>query len=71
MPRLRNLPPYESNEIARWFAELYQCDAPTGRKLFDVARSLLFKAAKADPEKWPPFLLFDPLTNEWHGNDTP
>lgn len=71
MPRMRNLPPYDANEIVRWFAELYQCDLPAGRKHFAKAASLSAAAAKANPTKWPPFLLFDKNTREWHGFDVP
>ena len=69
MPRMQNLPPYETNEIVRWFANLYQCDIAQGQKLFERAKALSYGAAKADPEKWPPFLLFDSVTKEWHGSD--
>jgi hypothetical protein len=63
MPRLRNLPPYESNDIAEWFAHVYRCDTPAGRKLFDKARVLSRRAE--------PFLVFDRTTREWHGVDVP
>jgi hypothetical protein len=71
MPRLRNLPPYDANEIAMWFAELYRCDTPTGEWHFVNARGLSAKSAKANPVKWPPFLVFDHETGEWHGADVP
>jgi hypothetical protein len=71
MPRMRNLEPYASNEIAKWFARLYDCDEPTGRWHFDSARSLSRKGAKADPARWPAFLVFDHDTREWHGIDVP
>ncbi len=70
MPRMQNLPPYDSNRIAAWFAELYQCDVATGARRFNQATSLSSQSAKANPEKWPPFLIFDHDTREWHGADT-
>jgi hypothetical protein len=69
MPRMRNLSPYDSNEIVRWFSELYQCDLATGARHFRNARILSAQAARADPIKWPPFLVFDHDTREWHGAD--
>jgi hypothetical protein len=71
MPRMRNLPPYDSNEIAEWSSELYQCNTATGAWHFHNAIVLSRKSAKANPEKWPPFLLFDQETREWHGTDVP
>jgi hypothetical protein len=71
MPRMRNLPPYELNEIVRWFSKLYRCDLPTGARHFRNARILSAQTAKNNPTKWPPFLLFDHETGEWHGVETP
>jgi hypothetical protein len=70
MPRMKNLRPYDSDEIAHWFSELYQCDLTTGSRHFHKAISLSAQSAKANPQKWPPFLLFDSKTREWHGADT-
>jgi hypothetical protein len=71
MPRMLNLPPYDSNEIAAWFARLYQCDLATGAQHFNKAKSLSARAAKANLAKYPPFLTFDHNTREWHGADVP
>lgn len=71
MPRMRNLPPYDSNEISGWFSELYQCDLATGARHFHNAIVLSSQSAKADPGKWPPFLIFDQDTREWHGAEVP
>src|SRR5258708_37470828 len=70
MPRMRNLPPYDSNEIVQWFSKLYQCNLEQGRRHWENAKSLSCKSAKANPTKWPAFLLFDHETQEWHGADT-
>jgi hypothetical protein len=59
MPRMRNLPPYDSNEIVQ------------GRYHWESAKKLSYRTAKADPGKWPPFLIFDHETREFHGADTP
>lgn len=69
MPRMRNLPPYDSNEIVKWFAELYQCDIGSGRRHFERARSLSARSFRANPEKWPAFLVFDQDSKEWHGSE--
>jgi hypothetical protein len=71
MPRMRNLPPYDSNQIAVWFAQLYQVEIKQGARLFHHAISASREAAKANPEQWPPFLLFDQATRQWHGRDVP
>src|SRR5258705_9664783 len=70
MPRMKNSPPYDSNEIVHWFAQLYQCDLKQGQKHFGPAGVLSRHSAKHNSEKWPPFLLFDHGTGEWHGADT-
>jgi hypothetical protein len=71
MPRMRNLPPYDSNEIVQWFATLYGCSLEQGRYHWESAKKLSYRTAKADPGKWPPFLIFDHETREFHGADTP
>ena len=71
MPRMRNLPPYNSNEIVLWFSQLYQCSLKRAERHFESARCLSRQSAKANPEKWPPFLLFDHTTGEWHGKEVP
>jgi hypothetical protein len=70
MPRMRNVAPYDGNDIAFWFAAIYHCTPEEGRKHFEKARALSAQASKADPIKWPPFLIFDPVTREWHGVET-
>jgi hypothetical protein len=71
MPRLRNAAPYDSNEIVRWFSNLYQCSLKEGQCHWDNARVLSRVSEKAAPAKWPAFLLFDQETREWRGADTP
>jgi hypothetical protein len=71
MPRLLNQEPYGDNEISHWFAQIYSCSPLQGQKHFDNARSLSNSSAKADPLKWPPFLIFDKQTNQWHGSSVP
>jgi hypothetical protein len=70
MPRMRNLPPYDANLICAWFAGLYGVSLKRGQKHFQAAASLSRSSAKANPQKWPQFLVFDPVTREWHGVDT-
>jgi hypothetical protein len=71
MPRMKNLPPYDSNEITKWFSELYGCDQPRAAKHFDAARILSTNSFRDNPDKWPQFLIFDHQTGEWHGADIP
>jgi hypothetical protein len=71
MPRMRNLTPYDSNEIACWFGQLYGVDPKAGARHFSCAKSLSSQSAKANPQKWPEFILFDRQTREWHRADTP
>jgi hypothetical protein len=53
MPRMKNLPPYDSNEITKWFSELYGCDQPRAAKHFDAARILSTNSFRDNPDKWP------------------
>ena len=60
MPRLRNLPPYESNDIVRWFAKQSAFDIPTAYKFWQRARGWSKHSKR-------PCLIFDPKTRQWHG----
>jgi len=64
MPRLTNKPPYENNEIVKWFANLYGVKDDLAIRYFGNARRQSSKSCE-------PFLLFDPRTGEWHGVKTP
>jgi hypothetical protein len=63
MPRLKNNPPYEHNEIVKWFAQLYGVKDDLAIRYFAYARMLSNKSSD-------PFLIFDPQTREWHGVKT-
>jgi hypothetical protein len=60
MPRLRNLPPYHSNDIVQWFARESGMDIPEAHKCWEQARDWS-KHSKH------PCLIFDRETREWHG----
>jgi hypothetical protein len=64
MPRLKNDPPYEHNEIVKWFATLYGVKDDLGLRYFTYAKILSNKSAN-------PFLVFDRQTREWHGTKIP
>jgi hypothetical protein len=70
MPRLRNHPPYDDNEIVRWFAEIYGVQKPIAQQYFNEARSQLrtIKNLKKPRTYAFEFLIFDPVTLEWHGS---
>ena len=72
MPRMRNLPPYDCNQICFWFAVEFQtCCLKAARKHFEAAQALSRRSFQANPIKYPRFLLFDQRTHEWHGCDVP
>jgi hypothetical protein len=71
MPRLQNFAPYDNNHVTNWFAHTFNCSSKQGQKHFDNARSLSHQSSKADPLKYPPFLIHDRSTLEWHGSNIP
>jgi single stranded DNA-binding protein len=71
MPPMRNLPPTNPTKLPAGLLSFTNAISRPDESLFYAARSLSRQAAQADPERWPPFLLFDPLTKEWHGVDAP
>jgi hypothetical protein len=60
MPPLPNLPPFDDNEIVRWFAHRYNVTLKEGQHLFDRARI----ASSRSPI---PFLIYDRDQKLWHG----
>ena len=62
MPPLANLPPYDDNEIVRWFAVKYNVTLKEGERLF---RNAATQSAKSKE----PFLIYDHTHKLWHGVD--
>lgn len=62
MPPLRNLPPYEDNEIVRWFANRYCVTLKEARRLFSNAETQSARSAQ-------PFLIYNRKLKLWHGVD--
>lgn len=60
MPPLSNLPPYNDNEIVRWFAARYNVTFTEAKRLWDNARSQSTKSRH-------PFLIYDRERKLWHG----
>jgi hypothetical protein len=60
MPALSNSPPYDDNEVSRWFAKRYFVTLTEAKRLFDNARSQSAKSRH-------PFLAYDRERKLWHG----
>jgi hypothetical protein len=60
MPPLANLPPYDNNEIVRWFANRYCVTLKEARRLFQNAETQSSKSRH-------PFLIYDRKRKLWHG----
>lgn len=62
MPPLANLPPYDDNEIVRWFAQRFSVTLKEGRRLWDNARTQSNKSHRK-------FLFYDPNLKLWSGRN--